>query len=75
MATIAELQAELAEVKTAISAAYGNAEYDIESGNSRRRMKRQSLTVLLSRRSQLELSISRLEGAGGRGVMHAVPER
>lgn len=75
MATIEELSAELAQVQSAISAAYSGTEYEIESGGSRRKLKRQPLPVLLARRSELELSIARLEGSGGRGVRHAVPER
>ncbi len=74
MTTLAELQDELAKVKAAISAAYTGAEYDMRDGNTTRRLKRQDLTVLLRRRSELELSISRLDPDGeSRGPTYAMP--
>jgi len=73
MTQIEKLQAELAQVEAAISAAYSGAEYSIDSGNSRRSLKRQSLDVLLRRKGEIELTISRLDGTGARGVRHGVP--
>lgn len=71
MATIEELQAELAQVSAAINAAYSGQEYEIESGGSRRRLKRQPLAVLTKRKSELEASIARLNGTGG--VSYGMP--
>lgn len=67
MATLAELQTELVAVNKAVTAAYGGAEYEIQSGGTRRRLKRQDLTMLLARKRELELSIERLGGGGNRG--------
>lgn len=58
------LQAELVTVNKAVTAAYGGAEYEIASGSSKRRLKRQDLSVLLARKRQLETAIARLEGSG-----------
>lgn len=71
MATIEELQAELAQVSAAISAAYSGQSYEIDSGQSRRKLVRQSLDVLLKRKSQLEASIER--SGGSTGIRHGVP--
>lgn len=65
MATIEELQAELLQVTAAINAAYSGQEYEIESGGTRRKLKRQPLPVLTKRKAELETSISRLNGTGG----------
>jgi hypothetical protein len=62
-----ELQAELATVTKAVNAAYSGAEFEISSGSTRRRLRRQELPVLLKRKSELELAISRLGGSGSRG--------
>lgn len=74
MATIQEkleaLETELALVKAAILAAYTGQEYEIESGNSRRKLKRQSLEDLAKRQADLELAIARLDGS--RGVSHGL---
>lgn len=69
MPTLDDLQAELAKVNAAYEAALGGAEYEIESGDSRRRLKRQSLDSLVRRKKDLELSIARLSGGG---VSHGV---
>ena len=66
------LQAELETVTRAVNKAYSGAEYEISSGGTRRRLRRQELTVLLNRKTELELSISRLTGSGSRGVSHGV---
>ena len=71
------LQAELETVQRAVNAAYSGEEYEISSGGSRRRLKRQSLSVLLARKSELELSISRLSppaDGSGKGIRHGVVE-
>lgn len=68
-----KLTAELAQVESAISAAYTGSEYEISAGKSGRRLKRQSLDVLLRRKSEIELSLARLGGIGARGVRHGVP--
>ena len=74
MPTLEELTAELQQVKDAVKAAYGGAEYEIQDGNTKRRLKRQDLSVLLKRKAELELSISRLDPeAGGRGPTYAMP--
>lgn len=64
---LASLQTELAAVTKAVNAAYSGAEYEIVSGGTRRRLKRQDLPILLARKNELELSISRLEGSASRG--------
>jgi hypothetical protein len=64
---LASLQTELAAVTKAVNAAYSGAEYEIVSGGTKRRLKRQELPVLLARKNELELAISRLEGSGARG--------
>jgi len=61
------LQAELATVNKAVTAAYGGAEYEIASGTSRRKLKRQDLSILLARKRELELAIGRMDGTGSRG--------
>ena len=61
---IAEKQAELAQVKAAIAAAYGGAEYSVQDGQTRRQLRRQDLKVLLARRAELETEISRTQGGG-----------
>lgn len=71
-ATLAELEAELAQVSAAVSAAYTGAEYEIHDGQAKRRLKRQSLDVLLRRKAELELCISRMNGTG-RGISHGLP--
>lgn len=65
---LASLQTELAAVTKAVNAAYSGAEYEIVSGGTRRRLKRQELSVLLARKNELELAISRLDGTGSRGA-------
>lgn len=75
MASLPKLEAELAQVEAAIAAAYSGAEYDIQTGTTRRRLKRQSLDILLRRKGELELAIERLSGNGARGVRHGMPER
>ena len=74
MTELERLQAELVQVRSAITAAYSGSEYEIESGQSRRRLKRQSLDALLKRESQLLISIGRIDGTGSRGIRHGVPE-
>lgn len=69
MPTLEDLLAELAKVNAAYDAALGGAEYEIESGDSRRKLKRQSLDALLRRKAELERSIARLSG---NGVSHGV---
>jgi len=64
---LASLQAELETVKKAVTAAYSGAEFEISSGSTRRRLRRQELPVLLARQRELEMSISRLTGEGARG--------
>lgn len=61
------LQAELVTVNKAVTAAYSGAEYEIASGTSRRKLKRQDLSVLLARKRQLETAIARLDGSATRG--------
>lgn len=51
-------------VESAIAAAYGSAEYTVQDGQTRRQLRRQELPVLLKRKAELELSISRLTGGG-----------
>lgn len=71
MPTLDELQAELTQVNAAYSAALTGQEYEIESGPSRRKLKRQSIDALLKRKAELELAIGRLSGCG-RGITHGV---
>ena len=74
MATELErLETELEQVRAAISAAISGQEYEIETGGTRRRLKRQSLKDLQARESMLLTSIARLDGSGSRGVRHGVP--
>lgn len=74
MAQLDQLQAELAQVRSAISAAYTGSEMEIADGQTKRRIKRQDLAVLLRRQSELETSIARLDPtAGGRGPSYAMP--
>ncbi len=75
MPTLEELLAELALVKAAVSAAYTGSEYEIADGQSKRRLKRQDLSVLLKRKNELETSIGRLDPAAlaGRGPSYAMP--
>lgn len=68
--TLESLQAELARVEQALNAAYTGAEYEVQDGEMRRRLKRQSLDVLIRRKSELELAIAR---AGGSSVSHGMP--
>lgn len=70
--TLEDLQIELTQVKAAISAAYSGAEYEIESGGSRRKLKRQSLELLLERKSELEMLISVAQGNGRNNVSHGL---
>ena len=72
VATLAELEAELAKVNASVSAAYTGAEYEIHDGQVSRKLKRQSLDLLLRRKAELELCISRTNGTG-RGVSHGLP--
>lgn len=65
---LASLQTELATVTKAVNAAYSGAEFEISSGQTRRRLRRQDLSVLLKRKTELELAISRLDGSGSRGT-------
>lgn len=74
MTELERLQEELETVRTAISAAYGSSEYEIESGQSRRKLKRQSIDALLRRESQLLISIGRLTGEGSRGIRYGMPQ-
>lgn len=60
MTELERLQAELAQVRTAISAAYGAAEYTIQSGQTARRVRRQELPSLIAREKELERSINRI---------------
>lgn len=69
MPTLEDLQSELDKVNAAYEAALSGAEYEIESGDSRRKLKRQSLDSLLRRKAELERSIDRLSG---NGVSHGV---
>lgn len=69
MANLEDLRAELVKVTEAYNAALSGAEYEIESGGTRRRLKRQSLTALAARKAELEQSIARLSGGG---VNHGV---
>lgn len=62
MATLEELQAELAQLKTAISAAYTGAEYEISDGQTKRRLKRADLKLLLARKAELDTAVERLGG-------------
>ena len=73
MTELERLQEELETVRAAISASYSSSEYEIESGQSRRKLKRQSIEALIKRESQLLISIGRLTGEGSRGVRHGVP--
>lgn len=74
MATLQDLQTELAQVNAAVTASYGSAEYEVQDGNTRRRLKRQDLSVLLKRRAELETSIARLDPqASGRGTSFGMP--
>jgi hypothetical protein len=75
MTELQRLETELEQVRASISAAYTSHEYEIESGQSRRRLKRQSLDALLRREAQLVTSIGRLTGDGARGIRHGVPEK
>lgn len=70
MPTLDELKTELTQVNAAYQAALNGEEYEILSGGTRRRLKRQSLDSLLKRKAELELSIARMEGS--RGVSHGV---
>lgn len=74
MTELIRLEAELEQVRAAISASYASSEYEIESGQSRRKLKRQSLDALLKREAQLLTSISRLGGDSTRGIRHGVPQ-
>lgn len=69
---IEALQAELVVVRAAVIKAYSGSEYEIASGNSRRRLKRQDIGVLTKRQAELELAIGRLTGCGTRGISHGV---
>ena len=67
------LTAELESVTKAVNAAYSGSEYEIVSGGTRRRLKRQDLSLLLRRKSELELSITRLGGTiSGGGIRHGI---
>lgn len=66
------LQTELETVTRAVNAAYSGSEYEITSGGTRRRLKRQDLPVLLARKAELELSIARLDANGSRGASFGV---
>jgi hypothetical protein len=67
------LTAELEAVTKAVNAAYSGAEYEIVSGGTRRRLKRQDLSLLLRRKAELELSIGRLGGTvSGGGISYGV---
>ena len=73
MSQLEQLQAELAQVRSAISAALTGSEMEIQDGQTKRRIKRQDLQVLLRRQSELELGISRLDPtAGSRGPSYAM---
>lgn len=74
MTLLTDLQDELTQVKAAVTAAYTGAEYEIQDGQTRRRLKRQDLSVLLKRKAELETSIARLDPeAGGGGPTYAMP--
>lgn len=75
MATLEELQAELQTVNKAVAAAYGGQEMDIQDGDTRRRWRRQDLSVLLRRKAELEASIGRLDGTRGPGFAMPVDSR
>lgn len=62
MRTLEELQAELTQVRAAISAAYSGQEYEIQTGGIQRRLKRQSLDALIKREQELERIIERASG-------------
>ena len=66
------LTAELEAVTKAVNAAYSGAEYEIVSGGTRRRLKRQDLSLLLRRKAELELSITRLGGTTSGGISYGV---
>jgi hypothetical protein len=73
-AALEKLRAELAQVEAAISASYSHAEYEIQDGDTRRKLKRQNLSVLLKRKADLELSIGRLDPCSSqRGPSYAMP--
>lgn len=63
--TIAEVEAELAQVRKAIAASYGAQEFEIESGGARRRLRRVPLKELTSREADLVRELTRLGGGGG----------
>lgn len=69
LATLAELQTELAEVKAAISAVLTRGQSIMEDG---RRVERADLAELRRERSRLEAAIGRMSGT--RGVRRIVPE-
>lgn len=74
MTTLTALQDELTQVQAAVTAAYGGAEYEVQDGNTKRRLKRQDLSVLLKRKAELETAIARLDpDAAGRGPSFAMP--
>ena len=74
MYQLTDLQDELAKVQAAVNAAYTGAEYEIQDGQTRRRVKRQDLSVLLKRKTELETSIARLDPeASSRGPSFAMP--
>lgn len=64
MDTIQQMQEELEAVKVAINAAYTGKKYAITTGGIARELERQPLNVLLNRRRELELAISRASGGG-----------
>lgn len=73
MQTLDQLQTELATVRTAIQAAYSGTEYEITTGQTQRRLKRQPLDVLLAREKELIRAITAITGQGSGRVFHGVP--
>ena len=69
MATLADLQAELVEVKAAISKTLEAQAYTIGGGTARG-VTRASLDVLYRRRSEIEIAINRLDSVTG-GICHS----
>lgn len=68
--TIADLEARLAKIDTAIDAALTGRKYKIGSGGSERELERQSLKDLQAMRQLVETQINRL---GGGTIRHVVP--
>lgn len=70
--TEAELIIQIQEVDAAISTAMGMSEYDIETGQSKQRIKRQKLSELTKYRALL---VARLSALRGDGTLHYINKR